>query len=143
MPILAVSLTNPFARYLNMFTKASCLAGQVSLSMSPDVPLVVEYNIGEIGHVRCVFINIIVIMILIINSMMTDLDMHMNPLISYTSDLRPSLSFPHLRFIISFITCSITYSSPPSSPITYSIINTILTSTPRYYLAPKTEDEDN
>merc|ERR1712029_818389 len=31
-------------RYLNMFTKASCLAPQVSLSMSPDVPLVVEYN---------------------------------------------------------------------------------------------------
>ena len=39
-------------RYLNMFTKASCLSSQVSLSMSPDVPLVVEYNIGEIGQVR-------------------------------------------------------------------------------------------
>lgn len=39
-------------RYLNMFTKASCLSSQVSLSMSPDVPLVVEYNIGEIGHIR-------------------------------------------------------------------------------------------
>ena len=39
-------------RYLNMFTKASCLAPQVSLSMSPDVPLVVEYNIGDIGHIR-------------------------------------------------------------------------------------------
>jgi len=39
-------------RYLNMFTKASCLASQVSLSMSPEVPLVVEYNIGEMGHVR-------------------------------------------------------------------------------------------
>lgn len=25
---------------------------QVSLSMSPDVPLVVEYSIGEIGHIR-------------------------------------------------------------------------------------------
>ena len=25
---------------------------QVSLSMSPDVPLVVEYKIGDIGHVR-------------------------------------------------------------------------------------------
>jgi Proliferating cell nuclear antigen, C-terminal domain len=25
---------------------------QVSLSMSPDVPLVVEYNIGDIGHIR-------------------------------------------------------------------------------------------
>ena len=41
-----------FCRYLNMFTKASCLSAQVSLSMSPDVPLVVEYNIGEIGQVR-------------------------------------------------------------------------------------------
>merc|ERR1712010_420162 len=39
-------------RYLNMFTKASCLAPQVSLSMSPEVPLVVEYKIGDIGHVR-------------------------------------------------------------------------------------------
>merc|ERR1712107_903830 len=39
-------------RYLNMFTRASCLAPQGSLSMSPDVPLVVEYNIGDIGHVR-------------------------------------------------------------------------------------------
>jgi proliferating cell nuclear antigen len=35
-----------------MFTKASCLSNQVTLSMSPEVPLVVEYNIGEIGHVR-------------------------------------------------------------------------------------------
>jgi len=39
-------------RYLNMFTKASCLSDQVSLSMSPDVPLVVEYNVGEIGQIR-------------------------------------------------------------------------------------------
>jgi len=39
-------------RYLNMFTKATPLSPQVSLSMSPDVPLVVEYGIGEIGHIR-------------------------------------------------------------------------------------------
>nr|ACA09718.1 proliferating cell nuclear antigen [Penaeus japonicus] len=39
-------------RYLNMFTKATPLSPQVSLSMSPDVPLVVEYAIGEIGHIR-------------------------------------------------------------------------------------------
>merc|ERR1711937_839037 len=39
-------------RYLNMFTKATCLAPQVSLSMSPEVPLVVEYRIGDIGHIR-------------------------------------------------------------------------------------------
>ena len=40
------------SRYLAMFTKASCLSGQVSLSMSPDVPLVVEYSIADMGHVR-------------------------------------------------------------------------------------------
>merc|ERR1719266_747590 len=39
-------------RYLNMFTKANCLAPQVTLSMSPEVPLVVEYKIGDIGHIR-------------------------------------------------------------------------------------------
>jgi len=39
-------------KYLNMFTKATPLSAQVSLSMSPDVPLVVEYKIGEIGHIR-------------------------------------------------------------------------------------------
>jgi len=39
-------------RYLNMFTKASVLAPQVTLSMSPEVPLVVEYKIGDIGHIR-------------------------------------------------------------------------------------------
>merc|ERR1712183_1198294 len=39
-------------RYLNMFTKATPLSPQVTLSMSPDVPLVVEYKIGEVGHVR-------------------------------------------------------------------------------------------
>ena len=39
-------------RYLNMFTKATALGPVVTLSMSPDVPLVVEYPIGELGHVR-------------------------------------------------------------------------------------------
>ena len=39
-------------RYLNMFTKASCLAPQVTLSMSPEVPLVVEYKIST--HVSCI-----------------------------------------------------------------------------------------
>lgn len=46
-----VSLT--FAlRYLNFFAKATPLSGSVSLKMSPDVPLVVEYNIEELGHIR-------------------------------------------------------------------------------------------
>jgi len=39
-------------KYLHMFTKASVLGGQVSLSIAPDTPLVVEYSIGEIGHVK-------------------------------------------------------------------------------------------
>ncbi|XP_026473477.1 proliferating cell nuclear antigen [Ctenocephalides felis] len=46
-----VSLT--FAcKYLNSFTKATPLSGQVQLSMSADVPLVVEYRIQDIGHIR-------------------------------------------------------------------------------------------
>ncbi|PSN38108.1 Proliferating cell nuclear antigen [Blattella germanica] len=40
------------SRYLNSFTKATSLSTAVQLSMSPDVPLVVEYRIGEIGHIR-------------------------------------------------------------------------------------------
>jgi len=39
-------------RYLNSFTKASPLSGQVQLSMSSDVPLVVEYKIGDFGYIR-------------------------------------------------------------------------------------------
>ena len=39
-------------RYLNMLTKASRLASQVSLYMSPDRLMIVEYTISEIGHVR-------------------------------------------------------------------------------------------
>jgi proliferating cell nuclear antigen len=47
-----VSLT--FAlRYLTMFAKATPLSSSVTLKMSPDVPLVVEYGIGEdMGHIR-------------------------------------------------------------------------------------------
>ena len=39
-------------RYLNMFTKATCLSSQVVLSMSPDIPLMIEYNIPNMGHIR-------------------------------------------------------------------------------------------
>jgi len=39
-------------QYLNYFTKASPLASQVTLSMSPDVPLVTEYKIGDMGYIR-------------------------------------------------------------------------------------------
>lgn len=39
-------------RYLNFFTKATPLSSQVCLSMSADVPLVVEYKIAEMGYIR-------------------------------------------------------------------------------------------
>lgn len=39
-------------RYLNSFTKATPLSAQVCLSMSADVPLVVEYKIENMGHLR-------------------------------------------------------------------------------------------
>lgn len=42
----AVTLTFSL-RYLNFFTKAGPLSGQVSLSMSEDVPLMVEYKISD------------------------------------------------------------------------------------------------
>lgn len=47
----SVSLT--FAlRYLNFFTKATPLASVVTLSLSKDVPLMVEYRIEAIGYIR-------------------------------------------------------------------------------------------
>jgi proliferating cell nuclear antigen len=39
-------------RYLNFFTKATPLSGSVILSMSPDVPVVVEYPIEDVGYVK-------------------------------------------------------------------------------------------
>lgn len=39
-------------RYLNFFTKATPLSGQVTLSLSPQVPLVVEYKIPDMGFLR-------------------------------------------------------------------------------------------
>jgi len=46
-------VTQTFAmRYLNFFTKATVLSKSVQLSMSPEVPLMVEYQVDEIGYVR-------------------------------------------------------------------------------------------
>jgi len=39
-------------RYLNFFTKATSLGPTVILSMSPEVPIVVEYPIEETGHIK-------------------------------------------------------------------------------------------
>ena len=50
---LQESVTLTFAlRYLNFFTKATSLSDSVTISMSKDVPLVVEYKIGEVGYLR-------------------------------------------------------------------------------------------
>lgn len=46
-----VSLT--FAlRYMNSFTKATPLSSSVTISMSSDLPVVVEYKIAEMGYLR-------------------------------------------------------------------------------------------
>lgn len=39
-------------RYLNNFTKATPLGPTVTLSLSPDLPVLVEYPIGDLGYVR-------------------------------------------------------------------------------------------
>lgn len=46
-----VSLT--FAlRYMNSFTKATPLANSVTISLSSELPVVVEYKIAEMGYIR-------------------------------------------------------------------------------------------
>jgi proliferating cell nuclear antigen len=39
-------------RYLTLFTKATALGPTVTLSMSPDIPVVVEYAIESMGYIR-------------------------------------------------------------------------------------------
>lgn len=39
-------------RYLNFFTKATPLSPSVIISMSPEVPIVIEYPIEDVGHVK-------------------------------------------------------------------------------------------
>jgi len=46
-------VTQTFAlRYLNNFTKATSLSPTVSISLGPEVPLVVEYKIDDLGSLR-------------------------------------------------------------------------------------------
>jgi proliferating cell nuclear antigen len=46
-----VSLT--FAlRYMNSFTKATPLSSTVTISLSSELPVVVEYKIAEMGYIR-------------------------------------------------------------------------------------------
>jgi len=39
-------------RYLNFFTKATALCNTVQLSLSKDVPVVVEYRVEDMGYIR-------------------------------------------------------------------------------------------
>jgi len=39
-------------RYLNFFTKASPLSSTVTMSLKDDVPLVLDYRIGELGNLK-------------------------------------------------------------------------------------------
>lgn len=39
-------------RYLNNFTKATPLGPTVTLSLSPELPILVEYPVGDMGYVR-------------------------------------------------------------------------------------------
>lgn len=39
-------------RYLNSFTKATPLGPTVTLSLSPELPILVEYPVGDLGYVR-------------------------------------------------------------------------------------------
>jgi len=39
-------------RYLNLFNKAATLSSQVSLKMSNETPLVIEYEIPKLGFIR-------------------------------------------------------------------------------------------
>jgi len=46
-------ITQSFAlRYLQNFTKATPLSKIVTLRMSPDIPLLLEYKIDELGYIR-------------------------------------------------------------------------------------------
>lgn len=40
-------------RYLNSFAKATPLSGHVTLCMARDVPVMVDYQISDMGHLRC------------------------------------------------------------------------------------------
>ena len=39
-------------RYLNMFNKASCLCNSVKLMLAAETPLVIEFDIEDLGQLR-------------------------------------------------------------------------------------------
>ncbi|XP_039052561.1 proliferating cell nuclear antigen 2-like [Hibiscus syriacus] len=52
-----IEINNPVSmtfalRYMNSFTKATPLSNTVSISLSSELPVVVEYKIAEMGYIR-------------------------------------------------------------------------------------------
>lgn len=39
-------------RYMNSFTKATPLSDTVTISLSSELPVVVEYKVAEMGYIR-------------------------------------------------------------------------------------------
>lgn len=39
-------------KFLTSFTKATALSASVTLEMMEDVPMLVEYSLGELGYLR-------------------------------------------------------------------------------------------
>jgi hypothetical protein len=50
--VAADTLAPLCARYLNSFSKSAPLASHVTLSMTRDLPLVVEFAMSDMGHLR-------------------------------------------------------------------------------------------
>ncbi len=40
------------SRYIGLISKATPLSGSVTLSIKDEQPLLVEYKIGDVGHLR-------------------------------------------------------------------------------------------
>ncbi|KAI8835530.1 proliferating cell nuclear antigen, C-terminal domain-containing protein [Chytridium lagenaria] len=52
-----IAMTKPVSlmfalKYLNNFTKATPLSDKVTISMSDEVPVLIEYEVGDVGYVR-------------------------------------------------------------------------------------------
>ena len=39
-------------KFLNNFTKAAALSGEVEIQMQDDLPLLVDYSLGDLGNLR-------------------------------------------------------------------------------------------
>ena len=54
---IVIEMNEPVAlsfalRYMNSFTKATPLSDTVTISLSSELPVVVEYKVAEMGYIR-------------------------------------------------------------------------------------------